>query len=259
GTSLIRKAGEAQHYCPNASGCRPQIIGRIQHFISRRAMDIEGLGGETVALLVDAGLIGDFTDLYELKKAQLIPLERMAEKSADNLIKGIESSKAIPFERVLYAIGIRYVGETVAKKLARHFKTIESLRLAAFDDLVSVEEIGEKIAESIVEFFSDDNNLRMINRLQEFGLQLSISEEILAGQTDILKGMRFVVSGVFEQISRNDLKALIEKNGGKVASSISSKTSYVVAGNNMGPSKREKAEALEIPIIDEQEFLQMIN
>ena len=257
-TSLVRKEGEAQHYCPNSSGCPPQIIGRIQHFISRRAMDIEGLGGETVALLVNAGLVHDFTDLYELKKEQVIPLERMAEKSAYNLINGIELSKSVPFERVLYAIGIRYVGETVAKKLARYFKSIEALKEASFEDLIHVEEIGEKIAESLVEFFSEADNIRIIERLGEFGLQMSISEEILAEQSDVLKGMRFVVSGVFEQLSRDELKGLIEKNGGKVASSISSKTDYLVAGNNMGPSKRVKAETLGIPIISEQDFLQMV-
>ena len=258
-TQLVRTEGEAQHYCPNYNGCKPQIIGRIQHFISRKAMDIEGLGGETVALLVNEGLISDYSDLYELKKDQVIPLERMAEKSADNLIKGIEESRKIPFERVLYALGIRYVGETVAKKLAKHYKKIDSLALATQDDLINVDEIGVKIAESVIEFFNSEKNIRIIERLRNFGVQLEISAEKLANQTNKLKGSSFVVSGVFESLSRDELKKLIEDNGGKVSSSISSKTNYVVAGDNMGPSKKAKAESLNIPIISESDFLQMIS
>ena len=258
-TQLVRTEGEAQHYCPNYNGCKPQIIGRIQHFISRKAMDIEGLGGETVALLVNEGLISDYSDLYELKKDQVIPLERMAEKSADNLIKGIEESIKIPFERVLYALGIRYVGETVAKKLAKHYKKIDSLALATQDDLINVDEIGVKIAESVIEFFNSEKNIRIIERLRNFGVQLEISAEKLANQTNKLKGSSFVVSGVFESLSRDELKKLIEDNGGKVSSSISSKTNYVVAGDNMGPSKKAKAESLNIPIISESDFLQMIS
>ena len=258
-TQLVRTEGEAQHYCPNYNGCKPQIIGRIQHFISRKAMDIEGLGGETVALLVNEGLISDYSDLYELKKDQVSPLERMAEKSADNLIKGIEESIKIPFERVLYALGIRYVGETVAKKLAKHYKKIDSLALATQDDLINVDEIGVKIAESVIEFFNSEKNIRIIERLRNFGVQLEISAEKLANQTNKLKGSSFVVSGVFESLSRDELKKLIEDNGGKVSSSISSKTNYVVAGDNMGPSKKAKAESLNIPIISESDFLQMIS
>lgn len=257
-TELVRKEGEAQHYCPNYNGCKPQIIGRIQHFITRKAMDIDGLGGETVALLVKEGLIHNYSDLYELTKDQVIPLERMAEKSADNLIKGIEQSKQIQFERVLYALGIRYVGETVAKKLAKHYKSIDALALATEDDLVNVDEIGVKIAESVLEFFSSEENRMIIERLRNFGVQLEISAEKLANQTEKLKGNTFVVSGVFETVSRNELKKLIEDNGGKVSSSISSKTSYVVAGDKMGPSKKTKAESLGVPIISEQEFLQMV-
>ncbi len=255
GTELIRKEGEAQHYCPNVDGCAPQIIGRIQHYISRKAMDIEGLGGETVALLVNEGLIADYADLYELKKEQVIPLERMAEKSADNLITGIEKSKEIPFERVLFGLGIRYVGETVAKKLAKHYKTINAVIDASEKDLVNVDEIGIKIAESVREFFGQEKNRTLVTRLKDFGVQLEISAEKLANQTDTLKGQTFVVSGVFEKISRNELKKMIEDNGGKVSSSISSKTSFVVAGANMGPSKLEKANKLEIPIIGEDDFL----
>ncbi|MBT8273830.1 MAG: NAD-dependent DNA ligase LigA, partial [Bacteroidia bacterium] len=257
-TELIRKEGEAQHYCPNYTGCNPQIVGRIQHYISRKAMDIEGLGAETVSLLVQEGLISDYSDLYELNQSQLIPLERMAEKSADNLIKGIEASKEIPFERVLFALGIRYVGETVAKKLAKHYKTIDAIINASMDELVNVEEIGDKIAESVREFFDSEVNRGIIERLRQFGVQLEISAEKLAHQTNKLQGRSFVVSGVFESVSRDELKKLIEDNGGKVGSSISSKTSFVVAGDKMGPSKLQKANALGIPIIDEYKFKEML-
>ncbi|MBT8260367.1 MAG: NAD-dependent DNA ligase LigA, partial [Bacteroidia bacterium] len=258
-TKLVRKEGEAQHYCPNFNGCKPQIIGRIQHYISRKAMDIEGLGGETVALLVNKGLINNYSDLYELTKKQVIPLERMAEKSADNLINGIKQSKQIPFERVLYALGIRYVGETVAKKLAKHYKSIDALSFTSIEDLVNVDEIGEKIAESVVDFFSSQENYRIISRLKQFGIQMELSAEVLANHTNKLDGKSFVVSGVFVEISRNELKKLIEDNGGKVSSSISSKTSYVVAGDKMGPSKKTKAESLNVPIITEQDFLKLIS
>lgn len=258
GTTLIRNAGEAQHYCPNIYGCNPQITGRIQHFISRNAMDIEGLGAETVALLVKQNLISNYADLYQLTKEELIPLERMAEKSADNLIQGIEKSKEIPFERVLFALGIRYVGQTVAKKLAREFKSVDALAKATVDTLVGVDEIGSRIAESVVEYFDNSYNTQIIERLKEYGVQLEISPEQLEESSDVLKGLTFVVSGVFEKVSRNELKELIEKNGGKVGSSISSKTSYVVAGDKMGPSKKNKAEALGVKIITEDMFLDMV-
>ncbi|WP_194768549.1 NAD-dependent DNA ligase LigA [Tamlana sp. I1] len=254
-TELVRQAGEAQHYCPNYNGCKPQIIGRIQHFISRKAMDIDGLGGETVALLVKEGLISNYSDLYVLTKDQVIPLERMAEKSADNLIQGISQSKNIPFERVLYALGIRYVGETVAKKLAKHYKSIDAVMAASQEDLVNVDEIGIKIAESVCAFFASEENINTVNRLKSFGVQLQMSEAQLEGQTEILQGDIIVVTGVFEIVSRNELKKLIEDNGGKVSSSISSKTSYIIAGANMGPSKKEKAEKLNIPLISESDFL----
>tara|TARA_R110001583_G_scaffold46211_1_gene145282 strand:- start:32 stop:2053 length:2022 start_codon:yes stop_codon:yes gene_type:complete len=257
-TELVRQEGEAQHYCPNYNGCKPQIIGRIQHFISRKAMDIEGLGGETVALLVNEGLINNYSDLYELTKEQVIPLERMAEKSADNLIQGIAQSVDIPFERVLYALGIRYVGETVAKKLAKHYKNIEALKIASHEDLVNVDEIGVRIAESVQEFFMSVDNMKIIDRLKHFGVQFEISKEQLAGQTNKLKGKTIVISGVFETVSRDELKKLIEDNGGKVSSSISSKTSFIVAGENMGPSKKLKAEQLNISLINEYEFLQIL-
>lgn len=256
---LVRKEGEAQHYCPNDVGCTPQIIGRIQHYISRKALDIEGLGGETVALLVHEGLIRDYADLYELTTDQIIHLDRMAEKSADNLVKGVQASKDVPFERVLFGLGIRYVGETVAKKLAKHYKSIEALSKATLEDLEQVDEIGIKIAESVVDFFRTEANVQLVSRLILYGLQLQLSEEALSNQTTQLEGLRFVVSGVFETVSRVELKALIDSNGGKVVSSISAKTSYVVAGANMGPSKRTKAESLKVPIISEQVFLEMID
>lgn len=258
-TALVRKEGEAQHYCPNAEGCPPQIIGRIQHFISRKAMDIEGLGAETVALLVNNGLISNYADLYELTIEQVIPLERMAQKSAENLVAGIEASKQIPFERVLFALGIRYVGETVAKKLAKHYKSVTALAEASAEGLIEVDEIGDRIAESVVAFFSEEKNRTIIERLKSHGVQLEISAEKLANQTNKLTGNSFVVSGVFTKVSRTELKKLIEDNGGRISGSISSKTNYIVAGENMGPSKKTKADDLGIPIISEDEFLQMIS
>jgi DNA ligase (NAD+) len=258
-SELIRKEGEAQHYCPNYNGCPPQIIGRIQHFISRKAMDIEGLGGETVALLVNANLITNYADLYTLKKEDVLPLERMAEKSAENLISGIEKSKEIPFERVLFALGIRYVGETVAKKLAKHYKSIDALASASTEDLTAVDEIGERIAESVTDFFASEENRKIVQRLKDYGLQLEIAAEELENQSDLLEGNTFVISGVFEKVSRNELKKMIEDNGGKVSGSISGKTDYLVAGENMGPSKLAKAEKLGTKIVSEDEFLKMLD
>ena len=258
-SALVRINGEANHYCPNFYGCPPQIIGRIQHFISRKAMDIDGLGGETVALLYNANLVSNYADLYELTKEQVVPLERMADKSAENLINGIANSKSIPFERVLYALGIRYVGETVAKKLAKHYKTIDALAKATAMDLVLVDEIGEKIAQSVVQFFENEANQMLIDRLKSYGIQFEIGESDNTSISDKLSGKIFVVSGVFETYSRDDLKKAIEENGGKVGSSISSKTHYVIAGANMGPAKLEKANQLNIPILDEYEFNEMID
>lgn len=232
-TELIRKEGEAQHYCPNYYGCPPQIIGRIQHYISRKAMDIEGLGGETVALLFKNELVSNYADLYELKKEQIVVLDRMADKSTDNLLAGIEKSKEITFERVLYALGIRYVGETVAKKLARHYKSIENIQKSTLEELITVDEIGGKIAQSVIEFFENKENLTILNRLKNYGVQLELEETVSTITSDLLKGKIFVVSGVFEKFSRDELKQLIENNGGKVGSSISSKTHYVIAGKNM--------------------------
>ena len=258
GTELVRTEGEAIHYCPNATGCPPQITGRIQHFISRKAMDIEGLGAETVALLVNSGLIANYADLYLLKKEEIIPLERMAEKSAQNIIDGIQASKEIPFERVLFALGIRFVGETVAKKLAFHYKNIEALRAASKEDLMTVDEIGDRIADSVTAFFETEENNEIVDRLMEYGLQFKISEKELSNRSDKLEGKTFVVSGVFHQVSRNELKKLIEDNGGKVTGSISGNTNFVVAGDSMGPSKKSQAESKGVPIISEDDFLKMI-
>ena len=257
-TPLVRTEGDAKHYCINYYGCPTQITGRIQHYISRKAMDIEGMGSETVTLLFNEGLITNYADLYALTATQVMPLERMAEKSAENLVQGVAESVKIPFERVLFALGIRFVGETVAKKLAKAYKNIDALMEASSEELVKVDEIGERIAHSVVEFFQNETNRNIVNRLKTYGLQFSLSEEQLENQSDILKGMTMVVSGVFKTVSRTELKKLIEDNGGKVGSSISSKTSYLVAGDKMGPSKRTKAESLGIAIISEQDFLAML-
>ncbi|MFO7702923.1 MAG: NAD-dependent DNA ligase LigA [Psychroflexus maritimus] len=257
-TELVRTEGEALHFCPNATSCPPQVTGRIQHFISRKAMDVEGLGGETVALLVKEKLIENYADLYTLKKEQVLPLERMAEKSAQNLIDGIEKSKQISFERVLFGLGIRYVGETVAKKLAKEFKSMSKLMQASFEDLIQVDEIGERIAESLIQFFEVKSNVEIVNRLANYGLQMQVSEEELNQASSKLKDLTFVISGVFEKVSRKELKSLIEKNGGKNTSSLSKKTSYLIAGEQMGPSKKEKAEKLGVHLITEEEFLTML-
>ncbi len=258
GSPLVRIDGEANHYCLNYNGCPPQIIGRIQHFISRKALDIDGLGQETVALLVNSNLINNYADLYELKFDDVVGLERMAEKSANNLIIGIENSKDISFERVLYGLGIRYVGETVAKKLARHFENIDMLIKSNFDKLVSVDEIGDKIANSILDFFNNDENIAILNKLKSYGLKFEIDEKD-KNLSSIFLGKSFVISGVFSNYSRSDIKNLIESNGGRVSSSISSKTNYLVAGLNMGPSKKEKAEKLKTQIISEEELINLIS
>lgn len=256
-TELIRREGEAQHYCPNDLGCPPQMKGKIEHFISRKAMNIDGLGAETVDVLFENNLIQNYADLYELTFDQVVELERMADKSANNLIQGIEASKQIPFERVLFGLGIRFVGETVAKKLAKHFKSMEAIKSASFDDLIAVDEIGDKIAMSIQVFFQDEKNVELVNRLASFGLQMEIEEK--EGASNMFEGLSFVVSGVFNAFSRNELKALIESNGGKNVGSISGKTSYVVAGESMGPAKLKKATDLGVTILSEDEFIAMLN
>lgn len=258
GTELIRVEGEANHYCPNNLSCPAQVRGRLEHFIGRKALDIDSLGGETVEQLIKAGLVLTPADLYDLTMEQVLQLERMAQKSAENLLNGIAASKNIPFERVLFGLGIRYVGETVAKKLARHFKNIEALSAATYDELVAVDEIGGKIAESLVAWFSDEKNRDLLEALKQRGLQLALSAEALEGTSDKLKGKKIVVSGKFEHFSRDAIKKEIEKHGGTNVSSISSKTDYVLAGADMGPSKRAKAEKLEIEIITEAQFMEMI-
>jgi len=259
GTALVRKPGEAQHYCPNFYECPPQIIGRIEHFISRKAMDIDGLGGETVTLLYKNRLVTNYADLYELKKEQVLPLERMAEKSADNLMKSIEQSKEIAFERVLFALGIRFVGETVAKKLAKHYKNIDALMQADYHELINVDEIGDKIALSIRSFFKDEGNLQLINRLKDYGLQLAVEGKESTQVSNKFEGMTMVVSGKFETFSRDEIKQKIEDYGGKNGSSITGKTSVVVAGADMGPAKLEKATKLGIPIWNEDDFVNQLN
>lgn len=259
GTELVRAEGEALHYCPNSAACPPQVIGRIQHYISRTAMDIEGIGSETVALLVKENLIKNYADLYELKKEQILPLERMGEKSANNLINSIEDSKKVPFERVLFALGIRFVGATVAKKLALHFKSLDTIEKQSVEDLIEVEDIGERIADSVEAFFHSEDNVHIVERLKAYGIQMSVSEKKLKKQTTILEGKTIVISGSFEQHSRKELKQLIEDNGGKNTSSISGNTDYFLAGDRIGPSKKEKAEDLEIPFISEDEFLEMLD
>ena len=258
GSELKKNEGEANHYCVNTTLCSPQVSGRIQHFISRKAMDIDGLGAETVNLLVENKLINNYSDIYRLKVEDLLGLERMAEKSSENLINGVLMSKKISFDRVLYALGIRHVGVTVAKKLAQHYNNIDALMCASYEDLESVDEIGGKIAESIISFFNTQENLMMINDLKFYGLNFEIDESKVV-KSSKLKNKLFVVSGVFSKFSRDDLKLEIEKNGGKVKSSISSKTNYVIAGDNMGPSKKIKAESLGINIISEDDFIQLIN
>lgn len=258
GSELVRYEDEAAYYCTNETACPPQIKGKIEHFISRRAMNIEGLGPETVDLFYQEGLIHDIADLYTFQTADICRLERMGEKSAENIIQGIERSKEVPYERVLFALGIRFVGETVAKKVAKAFRSIEALASTNLDDLIHVDEIGEKIAGSIIQYFANEKNRILVERLRQSGLKLEADEEDLSGYSDKLKGMSIVISGVFARHSRDEYKALIEKHGGKNVGSISKKTSFILAGDNMGPSKLGKAQQLNIPIKDENEFLAMI-
>ena len=258
GTPLVRFEGEAAHYCPNETACPPQIKGKIEHFISRRAMNIDGLGPETVDLFYRLGLIKDAADLYRLTVDDIKDLDRMGQKSAENIVNSIAASRNVPFERVLFALGIRFVGETVAKKIARSFKSIDEVEQASLETLMSVDEIGEKIAQSIVSYFANPLNRSLVERLKEAGLQFSRSEEDLSGYTDKLAGQSIVISGVFEHHSRDEYKEMIERNGGKNVGSISSKTSFILAGANMGPAKLEKAQKLGIRILSENEFLDLL-
>lgn len=259
GSKLIRFEGEAAHYCPNETACPPQIKGKIEHFISRKAMNIDGLGPETVDMFYRLGLINDTADLYQLKTDDIKNLERMGEKSAENIVNGIAASKEVPFERVLFALGIRFVGETVAKKIAKSFTDIEELENADIEKLKNIDEIGEKIAQSIITYFSNPANRELVERLKANGLQLHRTEEDLSGYTDKLAGQSIVISGVFTHHSRDEYKEMIEKNGGKNVGSISSKTSFILAGENMGPAKLEKAQKLEVKIMSEDEFLTLIS
>lgn len=259
GCKLTRFDDEAAHYCTNEDSCPPQIKGKIEHFISRKAMNIEGLGPETVDQFYQEGLINNAADLYSLKEEDIARLDRLGEKSAQNIIKGLEASKQVSFERVLFALGIRFVGETVAKKLARAVKNIDGLMNASRDELISIDEIGDKIAESIIHYFESEKNRTLVERLRNAGLKMEIDPESSTGQSDILKGQSVVISGVFSMHSRDEYKEMIEKHGGKNVGSISKKTSFILAGENMGPSKLEKAEKFGIKIIDETEFLNMIN
>ena len=259
GSKLIRYEGEAAHYCPNETSCPPQIKGKIEHFISRKAMNIDGLGPETVDMFYRLGLIKNTADLYQLTADDIKNLDRMGEKSAENIIKGIEASKEVPFERVLFALGIRFVGETVAKKIAKFFNDIDELENANLEKLINIDEIGEKIAQSILTYFAYPLNRELIERLKSTGLQLYRREEDLSGYTDKLAGQSIVISGVFTHHSRDEYKELIEKNGGKNVGSISAKTSFILAGENMGPAKLEKAHKLGIKLMSEDEFLTLIS
>ena len=258
GTPLVRYEGEAAHYCPNEMGCPPQIKGRIEHYISRRAMDIDGLGPETIDLFYRLGMVRTVADLYSLNESEIASLERLGEKSAHNIIEAVDRSLQVPFERVLFALGIRFVGETVAKKLANSFVSIEALEAATLDDLVDVDEIGPRIAQSVRAYFENEQNRNLIKRLEEVGVQMRISEDRLSGFTDKLDGATIVISGTFTHHSRDEYKQMIEQHGGKNTGSVSAKTTYLLAGENMGPAKLEKARKLGIKIISEEDFLQMI-
>jgi DNA ligase (NAD+) len=255
-TPLIRKEGEAQHYCPNTDSCPPQIIGKLEHFIARKAMDIDSIGSELCETLYKSGLVQSVADFYDLTAEDLRTIDRMGEKSIQNILNGIQESKSQPFERVLFALGIRYVGETVAKKLCKAFNSIESLSKANLEELVDVDEIGERIAQSIHLYFSDEYNTLLIDRLKNFGLNFESEASVSLGQQ--LVGLTIVISGVFEKHSRDQLKALVEAHGGKNGSGVTSKTSYLLAGDGIGPSKLSKAEKLGIPLLSEDDFIALI-
>ncbi|MCE5332244.1 MAG: NAD-dependent DNA ligase LigA [Bacteroidales bacterium] len=258
GAALVRYEGEAAHYCPNENACPPQIKGKMEHFVSRKAMNIDGLGSETINLLYENNLLNNIADIYELKVPDLVRLERLGNKSALNIKTSCEKSKEVPFERVIFALGIRFVGETVAKKLAFAFKNIETLESATYDELITVDEIGDRIAQSVMRYFADERNIKMLARLKSFGLQMSLSEEKLQVAGDALKGLSIVISGTFARHSRDEYKTLIEQHGGKNVGSVSSKTSFILAGENMGPEKLKKAQSLGVKLVNEDEFLTML-
>ena len=257
GSQLVRIEGEAKHYCPNTSGCKPQIIGRIEHFVKRKAMDIEGLGGETIELLWENGMLSDIADIYNLDPLALASLPRLGEKSAANILEGVRISKSVPFERVLFAIGIRFVGETTAKYLATHFRTLDAIAAATAEELAEAEEIGSKIAESIIAYFAEENNRTILERLRSAGLRFEIEDKVCT--SNALSGKNIVISGKFEGRSRDDMKALVEEHGGKNLAAVSANVDFIVAGDNMGPAKRQKAEKLGIKILNEQEFMALIS
>ena len=259
GTSLIRNEGEAAFYCPNETGCPPQIKGKMEHFISRKAMNIDGLGEETIDLFFNQGMIRNVADIYELQKEEISQLERLGDKSAERILNSLEESKNVPFERVLFALGIRFVGETVAKILVNRLVHIENIQNASIEELTNIDEIGGKIAESVYKYFRNEENLQLISRLKEKGLQFELDETSLQNRSDMLNGLSIIISGTFEKYSRDELKKMIEQNGGKNVNSISKNTNYLLAGNNIGPSKLEKAQKLNIPIISEDEFLKMLD
>jgi DNA ligase (NAD+) len=255
----MRREGEAQHYCPNDASCPPQIKGKIEHFTGRKAMNIEGLGAETIDVLVEKGLIRDIADIYALQKEQILSLERFGEKSANNLLEGIQQSKNIGFERVLFAVGIRFVGDTVAKKLARHFGSMDALMAASPEALMQAPEVGAKIAGSIVDFFAHAKNVSVLQRLRESGVHMEMkAEDMPVRVSEKLKGLTIVISGTFTHHSREEYKTIIEQNGGKVGSGVTRKTSYLLAGEDSGPSKLEKANELKVPVIGENDFLKLL-
>ncbi|MDE6186755.1 MAG: NAD-dependent DNA ligase LigA, partial [Duncaniella sp.] len=258
GTALIRIPGEAAWQCPNKYGCRPQLIGRLEHFVGRHAMDIEGVGEENAALLYDAGLVKDIADFYTLKAYDLEALERVGPRTAQRILEGVEASKSVPFDRVVYSLSIPFVGETVARKLARGVGDIDTLLAMSREELVAIDDIGPKIADAVIEYFCVPSNRTIVERLREAGVQMALPEEDKSEHSDILAGKTIVISGVFTNHSREEYKEMIEKNGGKNSGSISKKTSFVLAGDNMGPAKLEKARSLGIPVIDESAFLEMI-
>jgi DNA ligase (NAD+) len=258
-TELVRKNGEANHYCPNEEGCPPQILGKMVHFISRKAMNIDSLGERTIALFLEKGLVKNIADFYTLKYEDIIQLEGFQEKSTQNILEAIQNSKEVPFARVLFGLGIRYVGETVAKKLANSLKSLDAIIAASKEELCKVDEIGEKIAESVIQHFNKPYNKELIERLKSYGLQLESSNEVTIHSSNILEGLTFVYSGTFSKVSRDELEDLIVQNGGKKSGSVSKKTSFLIAGEKMGPEKRKKAEEFGVKIINEEEFLSMIN
>jgi DNA ligase (NAD+) len=259
GTPLVRVEGEAAWRCPNESGCKPQLVGKIEHFVSRKAMNIDGLGEETIELLYDNDLLHNIADIYNLRKEDIARMERLGDKSADNILAGIEASKNVPWSRVLFALGIRMVGETTAKKIAKRFPSIDALQTATKEELIAIDDVGDQIADNIIAYFADIKNQEIVSRLRQAGLQMEAEGGEWKAESDKLAGKTIVISGTFNQHSRDEYKDIIEANGGKNSGSVSKKTSFILAGENMGPEKRKKAESLGVPLVSEEEFLDMLN